>query len=82
MPPAELRDINQQDYQALDESDNLVNATPFGAASVLAKIREGLAQRWWGQPGWRRVGEVQHPIKVPRTGWSRFPHLGRLVQSE
>jgi hypothetical protein len=82
VPPAKLKDVNQHNYQALDESDNLFTAPLAGAASVLAKLRQGVLRNWWGDPEWRRVGDVQHPIKVPKTGWKKFPSRGRLIQDE
>jgi hypothetical protein len=80
VPPAELRDVNQADYDGLDEGDRLVNGPPANAATVLAKVRQGMLQHWWGEPAWRTVGDVRRPIKVKGAGWTKFPQLARLIQ--
>ena len=82
IPPAGLRNVDLANYDGIDESDRLVNDAPADAATVLAKIRQGMEQRWWGEPGWRTVGDVRHPIKVKRDGWAKSNHLGRLIQGD
>jgi hypothetical protein len=81
VPPIELGGINRTNYDALDESYMLTNGPPpVDAAVALARIQRGIEQRWWREPGWSTVGDVRHPIKVPREGWTKLDRLGRLIQ--
>jgi hypothetical protein len=80
VPPIELRGVDQTNYDGMDESYALINGPPQpNAAAALAKIRQGIEQHWWAEPGWRTVGDIRHPIKVPRTGWRKLPGLDRLI---
>ena len=81
VPPAEIKDINGTDPDAVDAHDRLVNDPPPDAASVLAKIRDGIAKHWWTDVGWRSGGEVRHPIKVKKQNWNKSSGLVALIQS-
>jgi hypothetical protein len=71
VPRAEIRDFNQNDDQAVDERDRLIHQPPPDAASVLAKVQEGIQRQWWPEPSWRSEGDVRRPLKVPLAGWSK-----------
>lgn len=82
VPRAEIKGLNQADADAVDERDRLVNQPPTDAASVLAKIQEGILKQWWSEPDWRPEGDVRRPLKVPPTGWSKSGRMVPLLQGD
>jgi hypothetical protein len=80
VPPAEFTGIDRKNYRALDESYDLINGPQTNAAAVLARIQQGIQKNWWKEPGWRTVGGVRNPIKVPKNNWTTLQRLGRLIQ--
>jgi hypothetical protein len=82
VPPAELRGINRRNYAGLDEVDKLVSGQLVDSVAILEKVHQGIAQRWWIEPGWRAVGDYKHPVKVQPGGWTKLPHRARLISGD
>jgi hypothetical protein len=82
VPPAELRGINRRNYVGLDETDKLVSGQLLDSGAIAEKVRHGIAQGWWAELTWRRVGDFRRPVKVQPGGWTKLSHRARLIPDD